>query len=193
MLLQKTSQNSAESLRRHCILCEFNNRQNQKISEETRRKVLDAVEALHYYPNASAKSMRTKNCTSIGIVCAKDYSRQAFLNAFTGISQYLSQIDYTITIFNEMDDIDSSPDYVKSYYSNVIDGLIFISNDDHAAFTKPADENHIPYVVICMDGVFSKKTPSPMHLNMPCRNVPPSVWKRESAKCGIFPSAMTVF
>ena len=38
---------------------------------------------------------------------------------------------------------------------------IFISNDDHAAFTKPADENHIPYVVICMDGVFSKKTPFP--------------------------------
>ena len=140
----------------------INNRQNQKISEETRRKVLDAVEALHYYPNASAKSMRTKNCTSIGIVCAKDYSRQAFLNAFTGISQYLSQIDYTITIFNEMDDIstDVSPDYVKSYYSNVIDGLIFISNDDHAAFTKP-DENHIPYVVICMDGVFSKHTRSP--------------------------------
>ena len=29
----------------------INNRQNQKISEETRRKVLDAVEALHYYPN----------------------------------------------------------------------------------------------------------------------------------------------
>lgn len=28
----------------------INNRQNQKISEETRRKVLDAVETLHYYP-----------------------------------------------------------------------------------------------------------------------------------------------
>ena len=97
----------------------------------------------------------------------------AFLNAFTGISQYLSQIDYTITIFNEMDDIDSSPDYVKSYYSNVIDGLIFISNDDHAAFTKPADENHIPYVVICMDGVFSKKTPFPHAFEYACRNVPP--------------------
>ena len=93
----------------------INNRQNQKISEETRRKVLDAVETLHYYPNASAKSMRTKNCTSIGIVCAKDYSRQAFLNAFTGISQYLSQIDYTITIFNEIDDIDF---YVKEWYKN---------------------------------------------------------------------------
>ena len=153
----------------------INNRQNQKISEETRRKVLDAVETLHYYPNASAKSMRTKNCTSIGIVCAKDYSRQAFLNAFTGISQYLSQIDYTITIFNEMDDIDSSPDYVKSYYSNVPMKIIF------------------PMWLSVWTGFSQKKRRSPMHLNMPCRNVPPSVWKRKSAKCGIFPSAMTVF
>ena len=107
----------------------INNRQNQKISEETRRKVLDAVEALHYYPNASAKSMRTKNCTSIGIVCAKDRPMKIifpmWLSVWTGFSQ--------------------------------------------------------------------KKHRSPMHLNMPCRNVPPSVWKRESAKCGIFPSAMTVF
>ena len=38
----------------------INNRQNQKISEETRRKVLDAVEALHYYPNASAKACGPK-------------------------------------------------------------------------------------------------------------------------------------
>ncbi len=141
----------------------INNQANQKISPETRRKVLEAAESLHYYPNASAKNMRTKNCTSIGIVCAKDYSRQAFLNALTGISGYLSQMEYTITIFNETaeETKPSTPAYVKSYFSNVIDGLIFISNDDHAAFIKPAILNQIPYVVICMDGVFSKNTPIP--------------------------------
>ena len=56
----------------------INNRQNQKISEETRRKVLDAVEALHYYPNASAKSMRTKNCTSM----CKGLQPPGFLKCF---------------------------------------------------------------------------------------------------------------
>lgn len=141
----------------------INNRSDQKISEETRRKVLDAIEEFRYYPNASARSMRTNNCTSVGIVCAKDYSRQAFLNALTGISSYLSKTDHTITIFNEEDTPEncSEPQYVKSYYSNLIDGLIYISNNDHDRFIRPAVENNIPYVVICMDGVFSKNSPTP--------------------------------
>ena len=141
----------------------INNRTDQKISEETRRKVMDAIETLHYYPNASARSMRTNNCTSIGIVCARDYSRQAFLSALMGISGYLARLDYTITIFNEEDTIGegTEPQYVKSYYSNLIDGLIYISNSDHDAFIRPAVENRIPYVVLCMDGVFSSKSPTP--------------------------------
>lgn len=142
----------------------INNRTNQKISEETRRKVLEAVEALHYYPNASARNMRTKNCTTIGIVCARDYSRQAFLNAMTGISRYLSRLDYTIAVYNEEDMPEAeneSPQYVKSYFSNLIDGLIYISNRDHGSFIEPALINRIPYVVLCMDGVFSQKSPTP--------------------------------
>ena len=141
----------------------INNRTDQKISEETRRKVMEAIETLHYYPNASARSMRTKNCTSIGIVCARDYSRQAFLNALMGISGCLAKLDYTITIFNEEDTMGdgAEPQYVKNYYSNLIDGLIYISNSDHDSFIRPAVENRIPYVVLCMDGVFSSKSPTP--------------------------------
>ncbi len=142
----------------------INNQTNQKISEETRRKVLDAIKTFHYYPNASARNMRTKNCTTIGIVCARDYSRQAFLNAMTGVSRYLSRLNYTISIYYE-EDIPSSesecPQYVKSYFSNLIDGLIYISNRDHDTFIKPAISNNIPYVVLCMDGVFSAKSPTP--------------------------------
>ena len=142
----------------------INNRTDQKISEETRQKILDAIEELHYYPNASARNMRTRNCTSIGIVCARDYSRQAFLNALAGISRFLSRLDYTITIFNEENlrpEENSAPPYVKSYYSNLIDGLIYISNHDHLAFIRPAVEHQIPYVVLCMDGVFSRHSPTP--------------------------------
>lgn len=142
----------------------INNRANQKISEETRQKVLDAIEELHYFPNASARNMRRHNCTSIGIVCARDYSRQAFLNALMGISRCLSRLDYTITIFNEEDIPDGEqiqPQYVKSYFSNLIDGLIYISNNDHSAFIQSAITHQIPYVVICMDGVFSEHSPTP--------------------------------
>lgn len=141
----------------------INNRTDQKISEETRQKVLDAIEALHYYPNASARNMRTKNCTSIGIVCAKDYSQSAFFKAFSGISRHLAKQDYTITLFYEenIQDESDKPQYVKSYFSNLIDGLIYISNNEHEAFIQLAISYRIPYVVLCMDGVFSRKSPLP--------------------------------
>lgn len=145
----------------------INDRTSQKISEETRRKILDTIEQLNYFPNASARNMRKKNCTSIGIVCARDYSRQAFLNSMVGISGYLEKLNYTLTIFNEENESvkkegsDALPQYVKSYFSNLIDGLIYISNNNHEDFTEPAAANNIPYVVICMDGVFSKNSPKP--------------------------------
>ena len=145
----------------------INNRTTEKISEETRKKIQNAIEELHYFPNASARNMRMKNCTSIGIVCARDYSRQAFLNSLVGISGYLEKHDYTITIFYEENSLQeesaakATPPYVKSYFSNLIDGLIYISNNDHIGFINPALKNNIPYVVICMDGVFSKNSPEP--------------------------------
>lgn len=138
----------------------INNRTDEKISVETKEKILNAIEELHYFPNISARNMRKKNCTSVGIVCAKDYSRQAFLDSLEGISSYFDKINYTITIFYE-EDTEDIPHYVSSYFSNLIDGLIYISNNAHSDFIKPAILNNIPYVVICMDGVFSKNSPSP--------------------------------
>lgn len=139
----------------------INDCSSQKISEETKHKVLEAIREMNYFPNRSARNMRNKSSTSIGIVCATDYSRQAFLESFEGISEYFDKIHYTLTIFNE-DNQETPPAYVQGYGSNLIDGLIFISNyADHTAFLQPAIENNIPYVVLCMDGVFSSHSPVP--------------------------------
>lgn len=132
---------------------------NQKISPETRTRILDAVKELNYFPSSPARNMRNKHGTCIGIVCSRDYSRQAFLDSLVGISGYFDKIDYTITIFNEEDG--QTPQYVKSYFSNIIDGLIYISNNNHKSFIEPAVQNNIPYVVICIDGVFSENSPMP--------------------------------
>lgn len=137
----------------------INNREGQKIGEETRQRILKAVEEMNYVPNASARNMKKKHSAAVGIVCARDYSRQAFLEAMEGISEYLAKINYTMTIFYETGE--EQPQYLKSYFSELIDGIIFISNSDHDDFIKGAVENGIPYTVICMDGVFSDKSPRP--------------------------------
>lgn len=138
----------------------LNNRNDKRISEETKEKVKKVIAEYHYVPNEAARSMRSKKCTAIGIVCAWDYSRQSFLDTIEGIGRYLDKMNYTLTLFYEKKD-DTSPSYVNSYKSNLIDGLIYISNKEHGKFVEPAEKYDIPYVVVCMDGVFSKKSPKP--------------------------------
>lgn len=138
----------------------LNNRTDMRISQQTIDKIKKAVEEYHYIPNKAARSMKTQKCTAIGIVCAWDYSRQSFLDTIEGIGRYLDQMNYTLTLFYEQKD-ETSPSYISSYLSNLIDGLIYISNKKHEQFVAPAENYDIPYVVVCMDGVFSKKSPKP--------------------------------
>lgn len=143
----------------------INNKQGQKIAKETREKILKAVHEMNYYPNASARNMKRKTTATIGIVCASDYSRQAFLESLEGISEYFSKVHYLMIVFYEEDGAsvteDGVPAYVESYFSDLIDGLIFFSNSDHDQFIQPAAERNIPYTVICMDGVLSSRSPRP--------------------------------
>lgn len=138
----------------------LNNRKDKRISQQTMEKVRKVIEEYQYVPNEAARSMRSKKCTAIGIVCAWDYSRQSFLDTIEGIGRYLDKMNYTLTLFYEKKD-DTAPSYINSYKSNLIDGLIYISNKEHERFVEPAEMYHIPYVVVCMDGVFSKKSPKP--------------------------------
>lgn len=142
----------------------LNNRTDMRISQQTIDKIKKAIEEYHYIPNKAARSMKTQKCTAIGIVCAWDYSRQSFLDTIEGIGRYLNQMNYTLTLFYEQKD-ETSPSYISNYLSNLIDGLIYISNKKHEQFVAPAEKYDIPYVVVCMDGVFSKKSPKPHAFN----------------------------
>lgn len=138
----------------------LNHRLDKRITQQTIDKVQKVIDEYHYVPNEAARCMRSKRCTVIGIVCAWDYSRQSFLNTIEGIGRYLDDQHYTFSLFYERKD-DTSPAYINSYKSNLIDGLIFFSNKEYGQFAKPAQDNDIPYVVVSMDGVFSRKCPKP--------------------------------
>lgn len=138
----------------------LNDRSDKRISQQTIDRVRRAIKEYHYVPNEAARSMKNKKCAAIGIVCAWDYSRQSFLETIEGIGRHLDKMHHTLTLFYEKKE-DTFPSYINSYKSNLIDGLIYISNKEHERFVEPAEKYGIPYVVVCMDGVFSKRSPKP--------------------------------
>ena len=72
------------------------------VRAQTRKRVVEAIARLNYRPNLSARSLRLAEEFSVGIVIADD--DPAFLNdpfisrLVSGLSNYLSSLDYTLDV-----------------------------------------------------------------------------------------------
>ncbi|MCL2170926.1 MAG: LacI family transcriptional regulator [Defluviitaleaceae bacterium] len=126
----------------------LNNNPNVKIRPETRQKVMDAAKDLNYHVNYIARNMRLRKSTCLGIVTDIDMSSNIFLRALEGIKDAVVPRNYSLSIgFGAPEDI-SDAEYIKYYYSNLIDGLIFVFCDLTDRQIRYLENNTIPYVLI---------------------------------------------
>lgn len=130
----------------------INQTPGKRVSEAKRREILLMAEEMNYFPNRSAKSMRNQSCTSIGLVCCRNYGNAGFSQSLEGIRVPLDEAGYTLTILSDSNDKDFT-DILRAYYSNDIAGVIFIALDTQVIDTTQLEENEIPYVVISENGV----------------------------------------
>lgn len=69
-----------------------------RISEETRRKVLAAIEELDYYPHEGARSLVLKRTNTLG-VAAPFFTSYFVLETLGGIEQEVRQSDYNLVLY----------------------------------------------------------------------------------------------
>lgn len=125
------------------------------VKDETRRRVLEAIEALDYYPLAAARSMKTQRTNTIGYICAtaRDEHGQFVPDPFTGslieslaLAAIKSQIGLTYWMTPAGDaEIDLYQTIVKEQRT---DGLIIVEpviDDPRLAYL---DERGFPYVLL---------------------------------------------
>lgn len=130
----------------------INQTAGKRVSETKRQEILQMAKELNYFPNRSAKSMRQRNCTSIGLVCCNNYANSGLGTAIHGIKIPLDEAGYTITILNDANYKDCN-EVIKHYYSNSIAGVIYLAFDTQYIDMSPLDEKNIPYAVISENGV----------------------------------------
>jgi len=97
--------------------------QTRFVSEETRQKVVDAIEALDYHPNAAARSLVTKSTRKIGLVIA-DITNPFFTAVTRGVEDEISQHRYHTILCNTDEDPKREDDYLRLLIAQQIDGLI---------------------------------------------------------------------
>lgn len=136
----------------------LNDTPGKSVAAETREKVNEAIQLLHYIPNNAARTMRNANTMTVGVVSFYETATWfSFTNIFTellrGIMNKAKEIGYTVCMAgNNREGNDF--EYIRSFVKNQVDGIILVAPpeelpqyDETLHLTK-LRETGIPCVVI---------------------------------------------
>ena len=140
---------SASTVSRTC-------KNSPSISEETKRKVRNAMKELGYEPNFQASNLASRNTRTIGIilpVSAREvYENSFYLEAIRGISQVCNQQHYISTIVTGQDE-DEVLDAVRSMSRiGQADGFILLYSRQNDPVIEYLHREKLPYVHSCDAG-----------------------------------------
>ncbi|GLV59170.1 LacI family transcriptional regulator [Dictyobacter sp. S3.2.2.5] len=127
------------------------NGNNQYVGEAKRDRVLAAVKALQYHPNAIARSMVKRRTATVGVVVTTVLGN-LFMPIVECIQEVLRPLGYNI-ILASTPDLESEMQAIETLKAQQVDGFIFMSfmsshTQYQSAHLLPLKEEDIPFVVI---------------------------------------------
>jgi LacI family transcriptional regulator len=113
------------------------------VSEETKERVLKAMEELNYVPNPAAQSLRSQKTKSIGLlipIMEDETNNIFFMNVERGIEHVIRQSGYNIMLANTNESLNYEMEQIKYFKSRQVDGLIIApSAGDHTPIMEVID------------------------------------------------------
>lgn len=93
------------------------------VSPDTRRKVLAAIDALGYRPNAVARALATSRTHTIGLI-TPDSANPFFAELAAAIETAAFASGYTVLLGNAFNDHERELNYVHTFADRQVDGII---------------------------------------------------------------------
>lgn len=100
-----------------------------RISDETRRRVLQAAKKLHYVPNGRAASMRSGVSREIGFVI-NQISNPFNAEVISGVSDLLEAEGYLVSVLDARDDPLRQQRHLEAFIRNGRSGLLWVPAQD---------------------------------------------------------------
>lgn len=122
----------------------------RNVQESTRDTVLHAMENLGYSPNSLARSLRSGETKTIGMI-VPDVANQFFADISRHIENFGFEQDYSVILCNTDNDMQKQSSYVDTLISKQVDGIIFISAGESSKDLKKLSQRNIPIVVVDRD------------------------------------------
>jgi DNA-binding LacI/PurR family transcriptional regulator len=117
------------------------------VEEETRQRVLQAIQELHYRPSAAARSLTTKRTGTVGIVVS-DVTNPFFGELLLGIEEVLRPQNYALMICNTNETLDYEAHYLNLLLNQRVDGIIAAATSQPWIELSKAEVQHTPVVFV---------------------------------------------
>ena len=118
------------------------------VTEATRNRVLEAVEALQYVPHSGARSLSTSKTNTIGVILPDLYG-EYFSELIRGMDVAARSLGYHLIVSSSHDDADEASAAIRSMRGRV-DGLIVLSPHLGAANLASGQAGRTP--ILLMNG-----------------------------------------
>lgn len=95
------------------------------VKDETKEKILAAIDRLSYVTNSSAKNLRKNKTDSIGVI-VPEVSVAFYAEILKGIENKANKMDLRLIVCDAENNIKKERDFARFLYDHSIDGLILI-------------------------------------------------------------------
>lgn len=122
---------------------------NYPVSDELRKKVKDAANAVNYVPNALARSLKSSVSTfhDIGIVIP-NISNHFYLQTILSIDHIAFEHKYNIILCNTMRSVEREREYLRMLYERQVRGVILSSVDSDSRVIQEYIEKGMFFVLL---------------------------------------------
>lgn len=128
--------------------------QSGYVSEETKNKVLKAIDEYNYVPSAIARSLSIQNTSSIGVI-VPDIENPFFASVIKGVTEVAEKYKYNILFFGTNETIELEHSYLETVVRQRLNGVIItpISEDDEETKKRLLNlkKSKIPVVLVDRD------------------------------------------
>lgn len=117
------------------------------VEEKTKQRVLDAIAALEYRPNAAARSLTTQRTGIIGMVIA-DATNLFFSEMLLGVEEVIRAKNYGLVVCNTSEILEHEDHYLNLLLGQRVDGIIAAATSQRWNALANAEVQHTPVVFV---------------------------------------------
>lgn len=121
------------------------NHKDERISEETRQRVLAVIKEEGYVPNRIASSMVTRKTSTLGLIIP-DITNPFFPELARGVEDRANELGYTVILCNSDDGVAKENLYIKMLQEKMVDGIILTAASDREDIESMQVQSSIPIV-----------------------------------------------